>query len=63
MTLFIWAEKVIWCQAAGIPAECDYKIMYSQISAICSGGFTGFYRSEEAEIKARMKNTAVDRMI
>lgn len=63
MTLFIWAEKVIWCQAAGIPAECDYKIMYSQISAICSGGFTGFYRSEEAEIKPRMKNTAVDRMI
>lgn len=35
--------------------------MYVQICAICSGGFTGFYGSGEAEMNRRTKNAAVER--
>lgn len=60
MTLFIWAEEVVWCQTAGIPAECDYEIMYVQICAICSGGFTDFFMDQWRQKWTNgWKNTAV----
>lgn len=50
-TLFIWTEKGVWCQVA----EFDHEIMYIQIDAICSAGFTVFFlwirggRNDETE--------------